>query len=106
MDATPVPLLSRPRPLDSRSAWGRFVRLYCPVLFHWVKKAGLQGPDAEDMVQEIFLVLVKKLPEFDFDQHKSFRGWLAVIVRDKFIERRRNEAAGLARADNLLLTTL
>src|SRR5207247_788531 len=34
--------------------------------------------DAADLVQEVFKVLVRKLPEFTYDRDRTFRGWLHV----------------------------
>jgi RNA polymerase sigma-70 factor (ECF subfamily) len=50
---------------------------------------GLQESDAADLVQEVFAVLVAKLPEFVYDRNKSFRGWLRTILSNKWRDRQR-----------------
>jgi RNA polymerase sigma-70 factor (ECF subfamily) len=89
MDATPVSLLDRLRRPDEPAAWERFVRLYTPLLSHWAHRLGLQGPEAADLVQDVFALLVQKLPEFRYDPGKRFRAWLWTVTRNRCRERLR-----------------
>jgi RNA polymerase sigma-70 factor (ECF subfamily) len=92
MDTTSASLLARVRQLGDVEAWGRFVRTYSPVLHGWARHMGLKHDDATDLVQDVFAVLVQKLPEFDYDSHKRFRGWLWTVTRRRWVERRRRAA--------------
>jgi RNA polymerase sigma-70 factor (ECF subfamily) len=74
---------------ESKAAWNWFVRLYTPLLFYWARRFGLQDHDAADLVQDVFTVLVKKLPEFSYDGTGSFRGWLRTVTLNKFRDRLR-----------------
>ncbi len=74
-------------------AWNEFVELYSPLLFHWAQRANMQEADAADLVQEVFAILVRKLPEFDYDPAKGFRGWLRTITLNKWREILRRRAA-------------
>jgi RNA polymerase sigma-70 factor (ECF subfamily) len=95
MDRTSVSLLERLRGPDEPAAWERFVRLYTPLLYQWAGRLGLQDADAADLVQDVFAVLVRKLPEFRYDPQKRFRGWLWTVLVNKWRERgRRRPAAG------------
>ncbi|VTT98385.1 rna polymerase sigma70 : RNA polymerase sigma factor, sigma-70 family OS=Singulisphaera acidiphila (strain ATCC BAA-1392 / DSM 18658 / VKM B-2454 / MOB10) GN=Sinac_4755 PE=4 SV=1: Sigma70_r2 [Gemmataceae bacterium] len=89
MDTTSASLLVRVRHLGDVEAWTRFVRTYSPVLHGWARHMGLQHDDAVDLVQDVFAVLVQKLPEFNYDSHKRFRGWLWTVTRRRWVERRR-----------------
>jgi DNA-directed RNA polymerase specialized sigma24 family protein len=40
------------------------VRLYTPLLCYWAKRLRVPGPDADDLVQDVFLILVQNLPGF------------------------------------------
>jgi RNA polymerase sigma-70 factor (ECF subfamily) len=71
------------------AAWDRFVDLYTPLLYYWARRLGLQAEDAADLVQDVFMVLVRKLPEFSYDPARSFRGWLRTIVLNQWRMRRR-----------------
>lgn len=80
MCQTSSTLLQRLRRPEDRAAWERFVELYTPLLYYWARRMGLRAEDAADLVQEVFLVLVRKLPQFEYDPHKSFRSWLRTVA--------------------------
>ena len=94
MDSTPVSLLERLRRPAEQAAWERFVRLYTPLLCQWARRLGLRGADAADLVQDVFVVLVQKLPEFRYDPRRRFRGWLWTVTLNKWRERRRRAPSG------------
>ena len=95
METTSASLLERLRQPDSAAAWERFVELYSPVLYHWARRAGLEEHDAADLVQELFVLLVEKLPHLAYDPQRRFRGWLWTVARNKLRERMRKRAAPL-----------
>lgn len=84
---TPVSLLERVRRPADQDAWSRFVQLYTPLIFYWGRKCGLQAEDAADLTQDVFATLVQKLPEFNYDQHKSFRAWLRTVTLNHWRDR-------------------
>ena len=89
---TSTSLLARLRSGEETQAWSRFVKLYTPVLFYWVRRQGVPPDDAADLVQEVFAVLVAKLPTFQYDRKRSFGVWLRTITTNKCRDyfRRRN----------------
>src|SRR5262245_47874884 len=89
MHSTPVSLLERLRRPDERAAWERFVLLYTPLLCGWARRLGLDGPEAEDLVQAVFTVLVQQLPDFRYNPQQRFRGWLWTVTLNKHRERQR-----------------
>jgi RNA polymerase sigma-70 factor (ECF subfamily) len=89
MHTTSASLLARVRHLGDSEAWSRFVRLYSPILYGWACHMGLRHDDAVDLVQDVFAILVQKLPEFDYDSHQRFRGWLWTVTRRRWVERQR-----------------
>lgn len=89
---TPTSLLLRLRQPGEQASWQEFVRLYTPLLFYWARRLGLHGPDADDLVQEVFLTLVQKLPGFSYDRTRSFRGWLRVILVNRWHDGHRHKA--------------
>jgi RNA polymerase sigma-70 factor (ECF subfamily) len=107
MHTTSVSLLDRLRQPADPQAWERFVDLYTPLLFHWARRAGLQETDAADLIQDVFQVLLRRMPEFHYDRNGSFRGWLRTVLLNQWrtrLRRRRelplNEAeSGLAEED-------
>lgn len=89
---TPASLLDSLRRPGEQEAWKRFVKLYTPLLCHWSRRLGLDGHDVSDLVQDVFAILVRKLPEFVYDGQKSFRGWLWTITVNKCREKGRHPA--------------
>ncbi len=87
MQTTSFSLLIRLRQAGDRGAWDRFVDLYSPLLYHWARGAGLQESDAADLVQDVFALLLQKLPQFSYDRQRSFRAWLRTVTLNKWRER-------------------
>jgi RNA polymerase sigma-70 factor (ECF subfamily) len=92
MESTSASLLERLRHPEDPAAWSRLVELYTPLLFHWAQRLGLQSADAADLVQDVFVLLVRKLPEFRYDPQQSFRAWLRIVTINKWRERCRARA--------------
>jgi RNA polymerase sigma-70 factor (ECF subfamily) len=93
MDTTPASLLDRLRGPHDPAAWGRFVELYTPLLFTWTRRLGVADADAADLVQDVFTLLLEKLPLFTYDRRQRFRGWLWTVVRNRSVTARRRAAA-------------
>jgi RNA polymerase sigma-70 factor (ECF subfamily) len=92
VDQTPVSLLERLRRPSDPAAWGRFVDLYTPLLYEWARRLTASADDAADLVQEVLTVLVRKLPEFQYDPERRFRGWLWRVTVNKSRDHRRRLA--------------
>ena len=87
MHTTAVSLLERLRHPSAEAAWDRFVRLYTPLLLHWARRLGLQDHDAADLVQDVLVVLVRKMPEFQYQVGRTFRGWMRTVLMNKWRDR-------------------
>ncbi|HYV38503.1 MAG TPA: sigma-70 family RNA polymerase sigma factor [Gemmataceae bacterium] len=84
---TSLTLLDQVRKRD-KDAWDRLVSLYAPLVYHWCKVAGLQTADVEEVCQEVFLAVARKIVGFHHDQPgDSFRGWLRTITKNKINDR-------------------
>jgi RNA polymerase sigma-70 factor (ECF subfamily) len=65
-------------------AWRRLCEIYSPLVYGWVRKAGLQPDDAADVVQEVFRIVANSIERFRHDRPQdSFRGWLLTITRNE-----------------------
>jgi RNA polymerase sigma-70 factor (ECF subfamily) len=106
MNTTSVSLLERLRRPGEQQAWERFSQLYTPLLYYWARGVGLATHEASDLVQEVLLVVVQKLPEFDYDPSRSFRGWLRMVTLNKYREGCRRRGSPLAEADEAALAGL
>jgi RNA polymerase sigma factor (sigma-70 family) len=73
-------LLFRLRDPDG-PAWGRLVDLYSPLIRRWLARAGVRPDDAEDLVQEVLAVVVRRFPTFEHNRRTgAFRAWLRAIA--------------------------
>jgi RNA polymerase sigma-70 factor (ECF subfamily) len=99
MHSTPVSLLARlaepAGPAAAAADWDRFVELFTPLLYSWAVRLGLPAQDAADLVQEVFLTLVRKPPAFRHDPGRSFRGWLRTLLFNLWHDRCRRPAPPL-----------
>jgi RNA polymerase sigma-70 factor (ECF subfamily) len=93
MNTTSLSLLERLRSPSDDAAWRQFVDLYTPLLCQWARRAGLQESDVADLVQDVFTTLVRVLPEFQYDSHKSFRGWLKTVLMNRWRNQRASRRA-------------
>ncbi len=98
---TSVTLLERLRQPGQEEAWIRFVRLYTPLVYYWARRVGMQSDEAADLVQEVLVTLIQKMPEFTYDPHQSFRGWLRTVTVNKWRERSRRMALNCQSAIHL-----
>ncbi len=89
MEQTPASLLYQLRGDSNEEAWARFVRLYTPMLYRWAERTSQSKVDAADLVQEVFVVLLRSLPTFNYDGSRSFRAWLHTVLRTKWCDWRR-----------------
>ena len=78
---TPATLLHRLCGQPALGDWERFVRLFTPLMRRWTGRFGVNNGAAEDLLQEVFLLLIRKLPEFQYDPERSFRAWLWTVFR-------------------------
>jgi RNA polymerase sigma-70 factor (ECF subfamily) len=96
MGRTRSTLLMRVRdPADGR-AWGEFLRLYEPLLTAYVRRRGPGEDDTREIVQDVFVRLVRTLPDFRLDRQKGrFRTWLWQICQSALVDwaRRRRRRA-------------
>lgn len=77
---TPVSLLERLRSPDDAEAWEEFARRYARVIRKWCWKWGLQDADAEDLIQEISLIVMIQVGDFQHRGIGSFRAWMKTIA--------------------------
>lgn len=89
MVRTPASLLQRLKQPGDQEAWERFVALYGPMIYRWALQTGLESNAAADLTQDVFVILVRKLPEFPYDRGRSFRAWLKTVTRNRWRETRR-----------------
>ena len=106
MNTTSESLLIRLRSAHDYQAWSRFVELYTPLLFFWARKTGLQASDASDLVQDVLTVVHQKMPDFEYDSGRSFRGWLRTVTLNKHREHLRRKTLDYSDATQSALVNI
>ncbi len=81
--ASPEALLVKSVLDGDRDKYGRLYSLYAPLV-HGILLARLPRSEVEDMVQEIFLHALKKLPTLR--DANSFGPWVAMIARNRAMD--------------------
>lgn len=81
MLSTSVSLLERLYDTEDRSAWERLNALYSPMIRNWLLRHGVRGTDADDLVQDVLVVVVRRFREFQHAHRAgAFRAWLRTIT--------------------------
>jgi RNA polymerase sigma-70 factor (ECF subfamily) len=80
---TSVSLLERLAAASTDADWQRLDDLYRPLLRAWTVRAGVPASDANDLMQEVLLVVLARIGEFERLREGSFRAWLRTILKNK-----------------------
>jgi RNA polymerase sigma-70 factor (ECF subfamily) len=88
-------LLSRLRDLEDQSGWREFFDIYWRLIYNVARRSGLAETQAQDVVQNTFIYLARRMPKFHYDRKRgSFKSWLRVVTRSRISVYRRTENAG------------
>jgi len=92
--ATRRSLLSRLKASNAQESWREFFDTYWRLIYSTAINAGLTDSEAQEVVQETILTVVRKIKGFRYDPSVgAFKGWLLTIVRwriaDQFRKRQR-----------------
>ena len=64
-----------------QNAWTQMDRAYRPLIINWLRKYDLSHDDAEDVAQEVLLVVSRKISGFDHSGRLgAFRAWLRALT--------------------------
>jgi RNA polymerase sigma-70 factor (ECF subfamily) len=82
MNATPLSLLDRlRRKPDDQPSWRHLTMLYAPLIRRWLLQHDTPEADADDLAQEVLLVLARDLGGFDHNGRTgAFRLWVRSIT--------------------------
>jgi RNA polymerase sigma factor (sigma-70 family) len=70
-------LLSRLKDWNDQEGWKLFFDTYWKLIYHTAVKSGLSDAEAQDVVQETVMSVMKSMPTFEYDaKNGSFKGWL------------------------------
>lgn len=108
MHSTSLGLLDRLRHAKPAAAeWRRLHDIYLPLIRHWLARVPGFADEAEDLAQEVLVVLFRELPSFERRRNGSFRAWLRQITVNRTrdfskLRRRQPLAVGGAEVEQLL----
>ena len=92
-DSTRATLLLRLRDRTDSLSWHEFHERYGQLLFRYARQRGASQVDAEDIVQDVEMSLLKALDGFEYDAAKGrFRAYLRVAVIRAMARRAGKEA--------------
>lgn len=99
--STHISLLDALGAAGGGEAWAVFHARYREVILRWCRARGLPLSSAEDLTQDVLLLLFQRLPRHGHDPARGrFRGWLQAVVHNVVTDywrrqRRRPEPAGV-----------
>jgi RNA polymerase sigma-70 factor (ECF subfamily) len=87
-------LLSRLRDWQDQDGWQQFFDTYWRLIYRVARQAGFDDAAAQDVVQNTFIYLSRRMPKFRYDRARgSFKAWLRRVTRSRIsVCRRRAEA--------------
>jgi RNA polymerase sigma-70 factor (ECF subfamily) len=89
---TSATLLDRLAGSPTEADWRRLDGLYRPLLAAWAARAGVPAADADDLIQEVLLAVVKQVGGFERRGGGSFRGWLRTVLGRRVTDHLRRRA--------------
>ncbi len=79
--STSLSLLDRLRSRPDEDAWRQLTNLYTSLIRSWIRSHSVTEEDTDDLVQEVLLVVLHKLPDFEHNRRAgAFRCWLRSIT--------------------------
>ncbi len=80
---TSVSLLGRLAGTPDDDDWRRLLDLYQPLLRAWLARTGVEAADADDLIQEVLLVVFREVGSFERRGKGAFRAWLRTILANR-----------------------
>jgi RNA polymerase sigma factor (sigma-70 family) len=83
-------LLSRLRDWQDQEGWREFFDTYWRLIYRVARQAGFDDASAQDVVQNTFIYLARRMPKFRYDATRgSFKAWLHRVTRSRILAFRR-----------------
>jgi RNA polymerase sigma-70 factor (ECF subfamily) len=106
-NSTSVSLLDRLKAArPDASDWNLLQGIYLPLISRWLGRVPGLGAEADDLAQEVFIVVIRELPRFERGREGSFRAWLRQVtvnrVRTHRRKGRKRPVTGIDPADGFL----
>ncbi len=87
---THVSLIARVRDRTDAVGWSQFYRFYHPLLARYLRNQGLSEHSANDVIQEVFVRLLRSLPTFELESRRGrFRSYLWKLAYSALVDEAR-----------------
>jgi RNA polymerase sigma-70 factor (ECF subfamily) len=87
-------LLARLRDFQDQTSWRDFFDCYWRLIYKVARSSGLADAEAQDVVQNTFIYLSRRMPNFRYDPARgAFKSWLRVVARSRISVFRRQQKA-------------
>jgi RNA polymerase sigma-70 factor (ECF subfamily) len=81
--STHISLLRELEGASRSEAWAAFHARYRDVILRWCRGRGVPRDCAEDLTQDVFLLLAQRLPQYHHEPDRGrFRSWLQAVVHN------------------------
>ena len=94
---TSVTWIGRLATSPTDSDWQKLVNTYAPLLIRWSERAGVASSDRDDLVQDVLIVVLRRVSDFQHRHTGAFRGWLRVIFVNHLKKYFRDQAKNACR---------
>lgn len=99
-------LLDRLKQWSDQESWKVFFDTYWKLIYGTAIKAGLNDAEAQDVVQETVMAVLKSMPTFEYETKAgSFKSWLLQLTRWRISDQLRKREPGMDRPDRLAGTS-
>src|SRR3954453_22160611 len=89
-------LLDRLKDWQNEESWKVFFDTYWRLIYSAAVKAGLSDAEAQDVVQETVISVLKSMPGFEYNAGKgSFKGWLLRLTNWRIGDQIRKRQRGI-----------
>jgi len=97
-------LLGRLKNWNDQESWKVFFDTYWKLIYNTATRAGLSESEAQDVVQETVISVLKSMPAFEYQAQKgSFKAWLLLLTSWRIgdhLRKRQSDAKGIQHLRN------
>lgn len=80
LKTTSLSLLERLQSSPEESDWHRLQEIYLPLICKWFWRVPGLRNEAMDLAQEVFVIVIREIPQFRRQREGSFRAWLRLVT--------------------------
>ena len=99
---TRATLIQRLKDWQDQASWQEFFDIYWKLIYGVARQAGMLDVEAQDVVQETMVSVVRHMPTFKYDPAiGSFKGWLLKMTRWRILDQVRKRPPAQAHRRSL-----